>query len=213
MLRLFYRTVLCAAILVVAVGCNRADNKCVGIDVSHHNALSRKDWNELREQNVKYVFIKVSEGKSFKDSKRFSHFNNASSRGMITGAYHFFRDDASAKAQYKNYCDARDGMTIGLLPCIDYEDAGFTQSERKRLKILKELNELIYKHDGTYPIIYCNLLEYLKLKILLPRNPFWIEFNSPDLGLGVMKQEVKSFNGQDLDFNYCDDINDINSPH
>lgn len=101
-------------------------------------------------------------------------------------------------------------MSLSLLPCIDYEKDGFgKESEVSRIKNLIKLNELFSERAGVYPIIYCNLIEYIKLKILLPHNEFWIESKSPDFGIGVIKQIVKKVNGKEIDFNYCNDMNNI----
>lgn len=177
----------------------------LGIDVSHHNPLTDKDWKALKEKGVKFVFIKVSEGGTFKDPARNKHWNKAYKYKLHIGAYHFFRDDVPALKQYENYDNATESMMLGLLPCIDYEKAGFTKdvSERQRIKLLMELNDLFYNRAGVYPIIYCNLIEYFKLKVFLPDNIFWIEAKSPDIGLGSIKQELSKVNNKDIDLDYA----------
>lgn len=171
-----------------------------GIDVSHHNKLTSSDWTQLKSRNVKFVYIKVSEGASYRDPMRFKHYSNAVKHRMHTGTYLFFRDDVSAKSQYFNYVNAENGMSLDLLPCIDYEKAGFRKDFKTRIKILKELNLLFYKYSGVYPIIYCDLIEYSKLQVLLP-NKFWISASSPDLKVGNVKQSLGKVNGKILDFN------------
>ena len=171
-----------------------------GIDLSHHNKLNSSDWTQLKSRNVKFVYIKVSEGASYRDPMRFKHYNNAVKHKMHVGTYLFFRDDISAKSQYFNYVNAENGMSLDLLPCIDYEKAGFRKDFKTRIKILKELNSLFYKYAGVYPIIYCDLIEYSKLRGLLP-NKFWISASSPDLKVGSVKQSLGKVNGKILDFN------------
>jgi lysozyme len=171
-----------------------------GIDLSHHNKLTSSDWTQLKSRNIKFVYIKVSEGASYRDPMRFKHYNNAVKHKMHVGTYLFFRDDTPAKSQYFNYVNAEDGMSLDLLPCIDYEKAGFRKDFKTRIKILKELNSLFYKYAGVYPIIYCDLIEYSKLRVLLP-NKFWISASSPDLKVGSIKQALGKVNGKVLDFN------------
>lgn len=184
--------------------------KTLGIDISHHNKLTNCDWKSFKDTNVKFVFIKASEGASYKDPLRYKHSNKASNYGMYIGAYHFFRGDVPAEDQYRNYDKATEDMTLSLLPCIDYEKDGFgKESEVSRIQNLIKLNKLFSERAGVYPIIYCNLIEYSKLKILLPHNKFWIESKSPDLGIGVIKQTVRKVNGKEIDFNYCSDMNSI----
>ncbi len=184
--------------------------KTLGVDVSHHNKLTNCDWKYFKNSNVKFVFIKASEGASYKDPLRYKYFNKACSYNMYVGAYHFFRGDIPAEDQYKNYDKATEDMSLSLLPCIDYEKDGFgKESEVSRIKNLIKLNKLFSERAGVYPVIYCNLIEYIKLKTLLPHNEFWIESKSPDFGIGVMKQMVRKVNGKEFDFNYCSNINNI----
>lgn len=146
------------------------------------------------------MYLKVSEGASYKDPMRFKHYNKATQYGMYVGTYHFFRDNVSAKSQFVNYEKAQSNMSLSLLPCIDYEKAGFKKDFKTRIKILKELNYLFYNQYGTYPIIYCDLIEYSKLRVLVP-NKFWISASSPDLKVGIIKQSLGKVNGKILDFN------------
>lgn len=181
-------------VLFVLVSACSPNKQTLGIDVSHHNSLTTKDWESLKQENISFVYFKASEGKSYRDSKRYKHHDNAWKHKLYVGAYHFFRDDCSAESQYVNFDRACEGMILNLLPCIDYERAGFTKSYSKRIKILKELNELFVKRAGVYPIIYCDVIEYAKLKPQFPNNLFWISASSPNLHIGIMKQELKRIN-------------------
>lgn len=178
--------------------CNALTDK--GIDLSHHNKLTSSDWEQLESRNIKFVYLKVSEGASYKDPMRFKHYNRAVQHGMHVGTYHFFRDNVSAKSQFANFEKAQSNMSLSLLPCIDYERAGFKKDFKIRIKILKELNSLFYTEYGTYPIIYCDLIEYCKLRMLVP-NKFWISASSPDLKVGILKQSLGKVNGKLLGFN------------
>ncbi len=187
--------------------------KTLGIDISHHNKLTNRDWQYFKDANVKFVFIKASDGASYRDPLRYKHFNKACDYNLYIGAYHFFRGDVPAEDQYNNYYKATEDMALGLLPCIDYEKDGFgKESEVSRIQNLIKLNELFDERSGVYPIIYCNLIEYIKLKVLLPHNEFWIETKSPDFGIGTIKQTVREVNGKEIDFNYCSNINNITFP-
>lgn len=187
-------------ILLSLILCSCANHTDKGVDLSHHNKLTSSDWTQLKSRNIKFVYLKVSEGASYKDPMRFKHYNNAIKHKMHVGTYHFFRDNVSAKSQFINYEKAQSNMSLDLLPCIDYEKAGFKKDFKTRIKILKKLNELFYNEYGTYPIIYCDLIEYSKLRGLLP-NKFWISASSPNLKIGSIKQHISRINGKVLDFN------------
>lgn len=58
-----------------------------GIDVSHHNGYIH--WGKVKHAGIKFVYIKATEGNSFRDP-RFTHNYNGSRRhGILRGAYHF----------------------------------------------------------------------------------------------------------------------------
>lgn len=179
-----------------------------GIDVSHYNHLTTKDWRDLvTKQNVKFVYIKVSEGETYKDSKRYTHYKNAKNNNLLVGTYHFFRDDIPAEKQYYNYEHATSEILWDLIPCIDYEKAGFKKDFKSRIKVLRELNDLFINRSGIYPIIYCDLIQYIQIRCFLPNNQFWISASSPNLGLGTIKQYDGKINNKIIDYNKCNTKN------
>lgn len=173
-----------------------------GIDISHHNKLTDSDWKELKRQNVKFVYIKISEGATYKDPMRFKHYDNAQKYNIKAGVYHFFRDDVPAEAQYRNFARAHaDRIFWDIVPCIDYEKAGFRKDFKTRIKVLKELLDIFYQRGMPDPVIYCDLIQYAQLKPLFPNIRYWISASSPDLKVGSIKQYHKKVNGKLLDFN------------
>jgi len=60
-----------------------------GIDVSHYQRDI--DWKQIaRNPKIKFVFIKATEGKDFKDKYFQENWKNASESGLYKGAYHYF---------------------------------------------------------------------------------------------------------------------------
>lgn len=76
---------LCCLLFISCV--NRP--RTLGIDISHYNKITDCDWQYFKDANVKFVFIKASEGASYKDPLRYKHFNKASNYNLYIGAYHF----------------------------------------------------------------------------------------------------------------------------
>lgn len=175
----------------------------VGIDVSHHNKLSARDWDKLKEQGISFVYIKVSEGDNYRDQKAKSSSIAASDHKMLIDTYHFFRDNVNSEKQYQNYLSARANCSWSLLPVIDYERDGFHDnvSERSRQATLKNLYHKLEKHDGQAPIIYCSIIEYFKLLRIFPKAKFWV--GDPNFGFGTIQQERKDFGTAQLDFDYA----------
>lgn len=185
------------------------DKKVVGVDISHNNDLNADDWAKIGEE-AEFLYLKVSEGGTYKDPMRLKNYRKAKKHSLHVGAYHFFRDNVDAKKQFDNFKDAvKDIPELTLIPCIDYEKDGFRVGLKERINNLRELNELFTQEYGHPPVIYCNLLDYATVKGFCPDNPYWICFNSPALGVGIIKQEQREINGKVIDFNKLTSIEDI----
>lgn len=66
-----------------------------GIDISHHN---RMDWKKIKaDKDIKFCYIKATEGKSFRDPMCQKHAKRARENGLLVGLYHYFRTDVSAQ--------------------------------------------------------------------------------------------------------------------
>ena len=60
-----------------------------GVDVSSYQG--EIDWKVLANQDIKFAFIKATEGSSFVDEKFKSNYENAKKiENLAIGAYHFF---------------------------------------------------------------------------------------------------------------------------
>ncbi len=177
-----------------------ADYKYMGCDVSHHNVLTQNDWNALRDKGVAFVYIKASEGAGFRDNCRFEHTRRAKEMGMEVGYYHFFRDHIPAEKQFENFKAATKGMDMDLQPVIDYEQDGFKKNKKVRIKRLRSLVALFQEEYDGKVVIYCNELEYLRLKPRFPSCTFWI--SDPAVGnVGSIHQKREKINGKEIDIN------------
>lgn len=123
----------------------------LGIDVSHHNG--KLDWAKIAASGVKFVFIKATEGATFKDPRFLENVRGASAAGLRVGAYHYFRPGISADQQAKNfldsYYDAR-GL-VNLPPVFDWEQRGGTSAQ---LVEAKQWLETVFMSTGVLPMIY-----------------------------------------------------------
>ena len=72
-----------------------------GIDVSSHNGMMNLD--AAAKDGVEFIFIKASEGATFRDENFRLNYSKARHAGMKTGAYHFFRFDVDGVAQAVNF--------------------------------------------------------------------------------------------------------------
>ena len=79
-----------------------------GIDISHYQGTI--DWDALRDGMIegcplRFVVIKATEGSSRLDRNFKDNFAQAREYGYIRGAYHFWSNRSSAKAQAYFFLD------------------------------------------------------------------------------------------------------------
>lgn len=124
-----------------------------GIDVSHHQG--NIDWKKVKEScpDLKFVYIKATEGKSHVDPRFSANAKGASLVGYNVGAYHYFRMTSSAHAQFANFKKQMDAVHLDLLPMVDVE----TNDRKPRKQFqdsLKVFLDLLEKEYGKKPVIY-----------------------------------------------------------
>jgi GH25 family lysozyme M1 (1,4-beta-N-acetylmuramidase)/LysM repeat protein len=124
-----------------------------GIDVSYWNAGI--DWPKVRAMSQRFVFVKATEGETFKDSTFSVNWLGAKSAGLLRGAYHFFRCNRDAGKQAKNFIDyIKSTKDNGELPpVLDLETHDGVAKDRiiARAKIWLDTVEAAF---GKKPIIY-----------------------------------------------------------
>jgi lysozyme len=105
-------------------------NQVFGIDLSHHNVDNCRcvvDWSLLRRQEVRYAYLKASQGLRYVDPEYHSYRKGAkalpSNMAIHTGAYHFLTAAGDPAAQAQNFL-AYIGNTVSnadLPPALDLE--------------------------------------------------------------------------------------------
>ena len=129
----------------------------IGVDVSSYQADI--DMDQLKEQDIQFIYIKATEGSSWQDERFPENWENAKSAGLLSGAYHFFSYDSEGKSQAENFI-----KTVGpdlkgrLLPVVDVEYYGDKeQNPPDKTDVVRELTiylEMIEKEYGVKPLIY-----------------------------------------------------------
>jgi len=129
----------------------------VGVDVSSYQADI--DMNELKEQNIQFIYIKATEGSDFQDDRFAENWEKAKKAQLLSGAYHFFSFDSQGRTQAENFI-----KTVGpdlkgrLLPAVDVEYYGDKeQNPPAKADVVKELKtylEILEHEYGVKPLIY-----------------------------------------------------------
>ncbi|MBY5459286.1 GH25 family lysozyme [Rhizobium beringeri] len=164
MRRLARSTIGATAILVVAFaayfaydfGMLRFNNPSLssypiqGIDVSHHQGDI--DWKAVASQaNVRFAFMKATEGGDHRDSKFADNWQRAGDAGVVRGAYHFFTFCRPGKDQAQNVL-ATVPKEQGTLPiAIDLEFVGNCNKIPTLEEMAAEVNAFFTELKGTFP--------------------------------------------------------------
>ena len=133
------------------------ETSIVGVDVSSYQA--EINMNELKEQNIKFIYIKATEGSASENDRFAENWENAKKAELLSGAYHFFSYDSEGRTQAENFI-----RTVGtdlkgrLLPAVDVEYYGDKeQNPPEKTDVIRELKiylEMIEKEYGVKPLIY-----------------------------------------------------------
>ena len=122
-----------------------------GIDVSHHQ--KKIDWKSVAKENIHFVYIKATEGATYKDLMFDENMKGAMSAGLPVGAYHYFRMTSTPEDQFDNFKKAIGKYKFQLIPMIDVE----TSDNRTVFALRHNLDifiSLIEKEYGCKPMIY-----------------------------------------------------------
>ncbi|MEZ5953289.1 MAG: GH25 family lysozyme [Hyphomonas sp.] len=126
-----------------------------GIDISHHNG--RIDWDLLDTAPIDFIYLKATEGGDWKDPDFQQNWRQATGRGWLAGAYHFYllcRDGETQAANFIQSVEVRDGT---LPPAVDLEYAhncapsGSKDAARAELRVFLARLEAEY---GQRPVLY-----------------------------------------------------------
>ncbi len=123
-----------------------------GIDVSDHQ--KRIDWEEVaRDKNVKYVYIKATEGATYVSNLYRYNLENARKHGIKVGSYHFLRTGSRIRDQFANFKRVVKKAEQDLLPVLDVEVRQGWSNQQMRDSV-KLFCDLIEEHYGCRPLIY-----------------------------------------------------------
>lgn len=146
-----------------------------GLDISHHQG--QIDWTKINPNEFQFVFIKASEGETFKDPQFLTNWQNAKARGLKVGAYHFFTFCKSGTVQAQNFINSVPQIADALPPVMDLEYFGncrLQQSKTQLIAEIKTMESMLFKHYQKKPIFYVTAEfynEYISGDFL--DNPLW----------------------------------------
>jgi GH25 family lysozyme M1 (1,4-beta-N-acetylmuramidase) len=145
-----------------------------GIDISHHNGTP--DFAKAKDAGVAFVYLKATEGVTFRDPLYQPNAYNAMGAGLPIGFYHFARPDNNNKPEDEahNFVDAISPFKYNLLPVLDLEvDANM--SDEALFEWAAAFINAVKAKTGNNVMLYTGL-NYLNSRPALKKLqvPLWI---------------------------------------
>lgn len=142
-----------------------------GMDVSHYQG--DVSWRAITENSdVKFVYIKATEGSTYTDPNFAQNWKGASSNGIAVGAYHYYLQTSTGTDQANNFIDVVPKKKGALPPAIDIETNVTSQSDFKSQ--LADYVSLVRKHYGQKPVFYVPTKVYNLIYDDYTGYDFWI---------------------------------------
>ena len=148
----------------------------VGVDVSHHQNII--DWPKLSKTDVRFAYIKATEGGDYVDPNFKQNWKDARAAGLAVGAYHFFTRCKTGAEQAKNYLATLPQDADALPPVLDAEKMEPCDGAAPELDPLKEIHafiDAVTAKAGCRPILYVSEeFEDTYFDQSLNREAFWV---------------------------------------
>lgn len=142
-----------------------------GIDISNHQGSI--NWEEVDKDLVKFVYIKATEGTTYKDRYFNNNWKETTNNGFLKSAYHFYNINGDGKEQAQHFIDVVPKEDCMLPPAVDIETLSDMEAGKVIIEIKEYLTE-IEKYYGVKPIIYANIDTYnLYIKDLFSDYIIW----------------------------------------
>jgi GH25 family lysozyme M1 (1,4-beta-N-acetylmuramidase) len=140
-----------------------------GIDISNNNGSI--DFGQVVADDVGYVYVKATEGKTFQDSKLEGFYLECKINNLKVGAYHFLVSTSSPEAQAENFYKKIKDFEWELIPMLDVETEfeGLCDYIVRFINAFKELS-LLQLGIYTYTGFIANIQE---IENTIKDYPFW----------------------------------------
>jgi lysozyme len=147
-----------------------------GADVSRHQGPI--DWKALAATDVRFVYIKASEGADHRDDRFNANWRDAGAAGLKRGAYHFFTLCRPGAAQAANFIAAVPRADGALPPAVDIEQKFPCRRGPTMTDVpgeLKTFLDIAEAHYGARPLVYTTgEFERAHLQGALKGERFWL---------------------------------------
>ncbi|GGH83788.1 lysozyme [Pullulanibacillus pueri] len=154
----------------------RKNSMAQGIDVSHWQGTI--DWNKVKKAGKSFVFIKASEGTTFKDPMVEKNYQGASEAGLSVGFYHFarFKNSDEAQAEAQHFLKTIEGLHSQLPFALDLETNDHKLSADALSKAAIAFFKTIKQQHPKQPVVVYTYTHFAKTQLdsSLGAYPLWI---------------------------------------
>lgn len=112
-----------------------------GVDVSNHQG--EIDWERVADDDMKFAYIKATEGGDYVDEWFERNWEGADAAGLDRGAYHFFTLCRPGREQAANFLAVVPRDPDALPPSVDLELAGNCSARPDRAWVERELGDFL----------------------------------------------------------------------
>lgn len=149
----------------------------IGFDISEYQ--KKVDWENLGKIEdtfaLNFVFVRATAGRDKRDKQFDRNWKQAKEKGIIRGAYHYYRPNENSIQQANNFIKTVTIEAGDLPPVLDIEKLPRTQSLDSLKVGLKRWLTKVEQHYKMKPIIYSGESYYTDfLKKEFSDYPFWI---------------------------------------
>lgn len=99
---------------------SRSSSNLKGIDISNHNGYV--DMAAIKASGIQIVYMKVTEGRTYRDAYFDSNYLMAKAAGLLVGFYHYFHPNSDIDQQVSNFLSVTAGKTPDCKIAIDVEE-------------------------------------------------------------------------------------------
>lgn len=122
-----------------------------GMDISAHNGVV--DFRRAAADGIGFVFLKISEGETFRDAAFDDNFRLARQAGLPVGVYHYFRFDSEGWRQAANMLRTLGDRRVDLPLAVDVEEWGNAPT-RSTNEVVEQLRSMVdYLHAWGYRVL------------------------------------------------------------
>lgn len=150
---------------------SRSKQNVLGIDVSHHNGVV--DWQKVAAAGYKFVYLKLTEGKSYVDKTTYNNYIAAKNAGLRVGFYHYAHVTNDPVNEVDFFLQKLGEMKADLPHCLDLEESKGLSKAKISAFALKWM-EYLQQKTGITPILYTGYSFMGNFTNNVAKYPLWV---------------------------------------